>query len=316
MKYKMKIILLLILFVSGTFIFTEMYNFNKIIGFYLSNSNVKFYYDNYGEKISFQSDGLTIVGTLYGERSDEDKTIRPGVVLVHGETPMGRKLPVYRILSKELVERGYVVLTFDRRGIGESDNPEQVNMVESWDESNDVIQAVSYLYNLKNIDKSKIYVIGHSGGSVPVMQASLDDNRIKKSVIIGPPRRIEERILNENANTNDLETLWKRRSEDRELKEPINLVTFLSIVSELKKLYDEYKIRDHIPIFLIDGEVESYEDKLYLSNYFIELKEPKKYYTINNSDHYLNTTSIGNFMMYNGKVNNDTINSLDNWFNS
>ncbi|MCG7848240.1 MAG: lysophospholipase, partial [ANME-2 cluster archaeon] len=216
--------------------------------------------------------------------------------MVHGETPIGRKLPICRILAKKLVERGYIVLTYDRRGIGESDDPERIELVESWDESNDIFQAVSYIYSIKNVDKSKIYAIGHSGGSFSVMQAGLRDKRIKKIVVIGPPRRIEERLLNRSSP--DLQYLCERKSRYRGLQEPIPLDTYLSIISDLQLLYDEYIVSDHIPIFLIDGELENYDDKLYLRNYFSELKEPKKYHTVNGTGHYLNTSYVADFMLY------------------
>lgn len=302
------IVILIIVFVSGTIFFKPI---KSVYNFYRLNSDVDFYFDNNGVKVTFQSDGLTIAGTLYGFEENDD-IIRPGVIIVHGETRLGRELPIYKILAKKLVEKGYIVLTYDRRGIGESDTPQRIDLASSWDEGNDASQAVLFIYSLKNVDKSKIYAIGHSGGARPVMQVGLEDKRIKKIVLIGPSRRIEERILNKDAP--DREYFWKRNSLNRGLEEPMPLDTFLSTVSQYKMLYNKYKVSDHIPIFLIDGELESYEDKLYLRNYFDELGEPKKYYTVNDSDHYLNTTSKSNFILYNSKVIDETVNAIDNWF--
>jgi len=270
-----------------------------------ANPEMKIYFDHFGREIEFEGDGLRLVGTVYGI---DNETVRPGVVLFHGATPLGRKLPLYRILAKKLVDKGYIVLTYDVRGFGESDDPEDIDDVKSWSSTNDTTRAVSYLCSFKNVNISKIYVIGHSAGAHGAMTAGIMDERIKKVVAIGPPRRVESRILDKNY----LQYSWERFSRDRKLGRSIKLSTFLALSSNM---YDGYFYEGHIPILLIDGELEDENDLLFLRATFKNMTEPKKYITLNDTGHYCNTTGIGNFMIYNDMIITETVNVIDGWFN-
>jgi pimeloyl-ACP methyl ester carboxylesterase len=271
-----------------------------------ANPEMQIYFDHFGRRVEFESDGLTLVGTIYGI---ENETVRPGVVLIHGFTQnVGRKLPIYRILSKKLTDKGYIVLTYDGRGIGESDVPQEIDDIESWNYTIDAIHAVSYLCSFKNVNKSRIYVIGHSGGTEGAMYAGNADERIKKIVSIGPIRF----CILENASK--IEFFRERYSIDRKLGRLVNLTTFLDYASKSNDVYNDYFCEGHVPILLIDGELESEEGKLFLRNTFKNITEPKRYITLNDTGHYCNTTGFGNFMVYNDKVIIETVNAIDDWF--
>jgi acetyl esterase/lipase len=89
-----------------------------------SVQDINAYVDNYGRNVKIQSQGLTITGTLYEPDAAGE---RPAILLLHGSTPEGRKLGLYRVLGKGLADRGYVVFTIDRRGYGDSDDPPLVD---------------------------------------------------------------------------------------------------------------------------------------------------------------------------------------------
>jgi pimeloyl-ACP methyl ester carboxylesterase len=275
-----------------------------------ANPEMQIYVDHFGRRVEFESDGLTLVGTIYGIEND---TVRPGVVLIHGSTPAGRKLALYRIQSKKLVDKGYIVLTYDARGFGESDDPKEIDDVKSWNYTSDAIHAVSYLCSFKNVNKSRIYVIGHSAGAEAAMYAGMRDERINKIVAIGPARRVKSRVLEKNAP--DLGHLRERFSRDRKLGKLVNLNVFLEFASRSSDMYNDYFYGGHVPILLIEGELESEEDKLFLRDTFKNITEPKRYITLNDTGHYCNTTGIGNFMIYNDRIITELINVIDNWFN-
>jgi hypothetical protein len=60
-----------------------------------------------------RDDGLKLAASVYTEDGAER---RPAIVLLHGNTHRGRRLPLYKVLASRLAERGYVVLTLDRAG--------------------------------------------------------------------------------------------------------------------------------------------------------------------------------------------------------
>jgi predicted acyl esterase len=62
-----------------------------------------------------RDDGLKLAASVYTEGAAER---RPAIVLLHGNTHRGRRLPLYKVLASRLAERGYVVLTLDRAGFG------------------------------------------------------------------------------------------------------------------------------------------------------------------------------------------------------
>ena len=87
-------------------------------------------------------------------------------------------------------------------------------------------------------------------------------------------------------------------------------------VGKTRSMYNDYFYGDHIPILLIDGGLEIEEDKIFLKATFENMTEPKRYVTVNNTRHYSNTTSIGDFMVYNDRIITETVNIIDDWFNS
>lgn len=59
-----------------------------------------------------RDDGLKLAASVYTEDAAER---RPAIVLLHGNTHRGRRLPLYKVLASRLAERGYVVLTWTAR---------------------------------------------------------------------------------------------------------------------------------------------------------------------------------------------------------
>ena len=129
---------------------------------------------------------------------------------------------------------------------------------------------------------------------------------------IGPSRRVKSRVLEKNAP--DLEYFWERFSRDRKLGKLLNLTVFLEYTSKRSNMYNDYFYGGHVPILLIDGELESEEDKLFLRDTFKNMTEPKRYITLNDTGHYCNTTSIGHFMVYNDRIITELLNVIDNFF--
>jgi len=67
------------------------------------------------ETVTFASDNATLVGTLYTPQTTEP---HPAIVLIHGSGQFPRRM--YRYWAKNLVDLGFVVLAYDKRGVGDS----------------------------------------------------------------------------------------------------------------------------------------------------------------------------------------------------
>ncbi len=209
-----------------------------------------------GNQVTLDSDGIRIMGSLYRPRGP---ALLPGIVLLHGSTPVGRKLPLYTLLAKKFASRGYAVLAIDLRGFGESEDPRNFSRAVSWDPIPDIHKAVDYLRSLPFIDISEIYLIGHSMGGSYAVAAAAANQRIRKVVAIGPARRIHSRIMAEDAP--DRQYSLKRFSRDRMLDRALPMDVFLKIASswELENYLDYISGDHHQPILLIDGGLERQE---------------------------------------------------------
>lgn len=261
-----------------------------------------------------RDDGLKLAASLYTEDAGER---RPAIVLLHGNTHRGRRLPLYKVLAIGLAERGYVVLTLDRAGFGESEDPFKTTAIgESPDAGADVSAALTYLEGLEFVDPDRIHLVGHSGGVPPILSAGPRDARVRKLVAIGPPRRMAERLADPadrkqfrdraRANREILgfgpfpawytEDVWRRHKQSS---------------SDLGNYAPYFASRGHKPLLLMDGARESPADRRYLQSYFRKMADPKRYVTVPNADHYANTTEIRAVTVYDRQVLSYTLDVID-----
>ncbi len=261
-----------------------------------------------------RDDGLNVAASLYGIKGSH---LRPAIVLVHGNTPLGRKLALYRVLSERLAKRGYIVLAIDQTGFGESGDPFSLNSNEALDNDKDVYAALNYLEGLKIVDKTKIYIIGHSGGAIPAFNVAVKDSRINKIVAIGPPRRVKERLQ----YPSEVDYFWNRFQINHEEVYGKEVPTWftkelflnMALSYDMERFIPYFAKSLHKSFLLIDGERENTEDKEYLKNYFLRISEPKDYKTISNADHYLNTIGIKGVIFYDKKVIEEVVLIIDQW---
>ena len=136
-------------------------------------------YPYYSEDISFDNtnENIKLAGTLTLPQK-EGKF--PVVVLISGSGPQDRNEELlghkpFLIISDYLTRNGIGVLRFDDRGVGESTG--NFSTATSADFATDIESAISYLKSRKEIDATKIGLVGHSEGGViaPMVAAKSED---------------------------------------------------------------------------------------------------------------------------------------------
>jgi pimeloyl-ACP methyl ester carboxylesterase len=271
--------------------------------------DMRIYFDIYGKNVFFTSENLVIAGTLY---LPNEEGIYPGIVLVHGSSPEGRNLGLYRVLGKEIAQRGYAVLSIDMRGYGESEKPPQTGDVSAFDFPADIAAAAAYLSSLENV-REDLFVLGHSAGADQAIRAGITDDRITKIIALGPSRRVKERYGDVDKPEYDY---FKRRVEKyMSLPEPIPDEVFLQMVRhmDIAQYASYFSSQAHKPLLLIDGALEDPADIDFLQEFYAGIIEPKKYVHLGGSDHYANTSNWGPFIIYDENVLSTMVNEIDHW---
>lgn len=106
------------------------------------------------------------------------KAALPGVVLVHGVMVHREYMAFF---ARVLARQGWVVLTFDLGGYGESDfRPESEG-----DNLDETLAAIGQLRQLPGVDNNRIALAGHSMGGTTVLQALAADPRLLGGVVLG-----------------------------------------------------------------------------------------------------------------------------------
>ena len=161
------------------------------------------------ERISYYSDGLKLSGLLSKPDNSQGKKF-PGVVLVPGF--MSTADAFFPGFAEELNAGGFVSLTMDFRGFGESEGVrgEVIPYLQIYDASN----AISYLQSRPEVDPDKIAILGVSLGGGEVAYIAARDRRVKavaSMVLVGEGERRMRRFRTEQ----QWQTLMEKVKEDR-----------------------------------------------------------------------------------------------------
>jgi pimeloyl-ACP methyl ester carboxylesterase len=136
-------------------------------------------YAYYSEEVTFQNTqaNITLAGTLTLPSKGGSYS---AVILITGSGPQNRDEEVFGhkpflVISDYLTKKGIAVLRYDDRGFGQSTG--DFKSGTSLDFSTDVESAIAYLKTRKEIDKTKIGLIGHSDGGMiaPIVAAKSQD---------------------------------------------------------------------------------------------------------------------------------------------
>jgi pimeloyl-ACP methyl ester carboxylesterase len=112
------------------------------------------------------------------------------VILVPGSGPTDRDETVYGVpvlgqLAGQIADAGYVVLRFDKRGIGQSGG--RAETADMRDYTEDVLAAFAWLRKRKDVDGDRIALVGHSEGAwVSLLVARREGDVAALALIAGP----------------------------------------------------------------------------------------------------------------------------------
>lgn len=147
---------------------------------------------------------------LYTPKDETKK--KTTIIICHGNYPEGKDAQLIQKIIKELVKKNYIVFAFDNLLYNKSWSPLDLECFQfnEIDFRLGVYVSLEYLFSIDNVDKSRVFVLGHSlGGSVSIASGALDD-RIRGIISISPTH-VERFIYDDNNLENYLQENFVNR---------------------------------------------------------------------------------------------------------
>jgi uncharacterized protein len=127
------------------------------------------------KSVAFYSEGARLVGDVFFPADLAPGRPRPGIVLCHGYT--GIKDLYLPDNAQRLTQAGYVAMTFDYKGWGESAGPR--SRLAPYSRVADVQAALTFLSARSEVDPERLGLYGTSYGGATVVWVGAVDRRVK-----------------------------------------------------------------------------------------------------------------------------------------
>jgi pimeloyl-ACP methyl ester carboxylesterase len=208
-----------------------------------------------------------------------ERTPAPTVLLLHGSSPRGRALGFNRLLAMRLQQHGWLVLTPDARGFGDSGTPQNWREPEAWSSAGDLARLVDYARSLPDAD-GVLIAIGHSLGASHLLQLDLVHADLAALVLIGPSRHPAGH-----------RSSWSERvrfAADRGVARimPQEVVDADFARTELQRFATAYAATGGPPLLLLDGEREGARLHAALAAAATVAGDHSRHVTVAGSHHY------------------------------
>jgi pimeloyl-ACP methyl ester carboxylesterase len=141
------------------------------------------------EQVRIPAIGFTLAGTL-SKPAVAATMPRPAVILTAGAGPLDRDaltagIPILGQVASALADAGFIVLRYDKRGVGQSGGRTEVASLGDF--SDDQRAAVKFLTSRKDVDDKRIAVVGYSEGGLVSLLSAAKEKRIAAVVLAATP---------------------------------------------------------------------------------------------------------------------------------
>ncbi|MCG8373466.1 MAG: nuclear transport factor 2 family protein [Balneolales bacterium] len=135
------------------------------------------------QRVQFESNGLNLAGHLFLPPKFDETAQYPAIVVTGSWTSVKEQMPDN--YASLLAEKGFIALTFDFTGFGESEG--QPRQVEDYTlKIEDIKSALSFLTSHKNVIAAQITGLGVCASAGYMAHAAAQDERIKELVLVAP----------------------------------------------------------------------------------------------------------------------------------
>ncbi len=141
------------------------------------------------QRVTFESNGQTLVGNLYLPDNYQENQQIPGVVVTGSWTSVKEQMA--GTYAAQLADKGYAALAFDFRGWGESKDP--VMFVENPQrKTEDVIAAAQFLTTRPEVNAGKVAGVGVCASAGYMAGAALQSEALQSIALVAPWLHDEE----------------------------------------------------------------------------------------------------------------------------
>ena len=138
------------------------------------------------EQVRIPSNGFNLAGTISKPLAASARPV-PAVILAAGSGPLDRDetaygIPIFGQLAGRLADAGFLVLRYDKRGVGQSGG--RIESATMSDYADDLRAAVKFLAERKDTARRYLAVVGHSEGGSVAMLAAGKEKRITALVLV------------------------------------------------------------------------------------------------------------------------------------
>jgi pimeloyl-ACP methyl ester carboxylesterase len=140
------------------------------------------------ESVFIPANGFSLAGTV--SKPSTGSGPFPAVLLLSGAGQTDRDevlfgVSIFGQLANRLADAGWLVLRYDKRGIGQSGGrPEAATLA---DYAEDAKGAIRFLADRKDVDRKRIAVVGHSEGGWVALLAAADNGRVASVALLSTP---------------------------------------------------------------------------------------------------------------------------------
>ena len=178
------------------------------------------------EAVTIPAIGFNLAGTI--TKPANATTPLPALILIGGSGPTDRDetvagIPVFGQLARDLVNAGFIVVRYDKRGVGQSGG--RAESVTIADYAEDARSVLLWLEQRRDVDKQRIGLVGHSeGAAVAMLAAGRERGKIGAiALLAGPSTNGATIVLEQQKHLLDLMKMDEgQRAEKVALQEKIN----------------------------------------------------------------------------------------------
>ncbi len=230
-------------------------------------------------RVSLEVDGLKLAAEVY---TPTGKGPHPALCICHGVP--AKRVPDstdrgYPLLAEKFSGEGFVSLIFNFRGAGESEGNFDIL---GW--TRDLKAAIDYLCKLDVVDKSRLSVMGFSGGAMASVYVAANDKRITSVVACACPARFFD--ISEFSRIEEFLAHCRQVGIIRDSSFPPS-------VAEWAKGFDRVRPTDWIhkisprPLLIVHGENDQTVPLSHAWELYEKAKEPKDISIIKDAEHKL-----------------------------